>query len=274
MDNQRLILFVVFSFTLLLLWESWQSKYQPPLPTPTVTGQSASAPTPSQALNAPALSAAAPSSAALGRGQRAVVETDVLRAEIDSTGGDLRALQLLLYRETEHKDQILALFEDSVTRPYVAQNGLIGAGLPTHRSVFQLTPGTYRLRNGTAQLQVPLVWTDAATGVRVEKTYTFTRGSYQVDLQTRILNGGIRYDDYGIKASGFGTQNGVANVFGAQSQHHGLPNFNLGMVVKPMPIGSVFCDTNVVLRSSLEEVPEQREIHNASSYSIGKTTNC
>jgi len=192
MDNQRLILFVVFSFTLLLLWESWQSKYQPPLPTPTVTGQSASAPTPSQALNAPALSAAAPSSAALARGQRAVVETDVLRAEIDSTGGDLRALQLLPYRETENKDQILALFEDSVTRPYVAQNGLIGAGLPTHRSVFQLTPGTYRLRNGAAQLQVPLVWTDAATGVRVEKTYTFTRGSYQVDLQTRIFNGGTR----------------------------------------------------------------------------------
>ena len=45
-----------------------------------------------------------------------------------------------------------------------------------------------------------------------------------------ILNGGIRYDDYNIKASGFGTKNGVPNVFNAQEQHYGMPNFNLGVV--------------------------------------------
>jgi catecholate siderophore receptor len=55
-----------------------------------------------------------------------------------------------------------------------------------------------------------------------------------------ILNGGIRYDDYTIKVNGYGTVGGVANVFGAQEQHYGLPNFNLGMVLKPMPIGSVY----------------------------------
>ena len=50
MDNQRLILFIVFSFSLLLLWEAWQDKHAPaPIAPATV-----SAPTPSQALNAPA----------------------------------------------------------------------------------------------------------------------------------------------------------------------------------------------------------------------------
>ncbi|MHB8915882.1 MAG: membrane protein insertase YidC [Thiobacillus sp.] len=191
MDNQRLILFVVFSFTLLLLWESWQSQHQPPAPTPTTSSQTSAAPTPSQAMNLPAAgSTPTPSTAALQRGQRAIVETDVIRAEIDSTGGDIRALQLLPYRETEDKRKTLALFEDSATRPYVAQNGLIGAGLPTHRSVFQLNPGTYRLANGANQVQVPLVWTDPASGVRVEKTYTFTRGSYKVELSTRVINAG------------------------------------------------------------------------------------
>jgi len=29
MDNQRLILFIVFSFSLLLLWEAWQDKQAP-----------------------------------------------------------------------------------------------------------------------------------------------------------------------------------------------------------------------------------------------------
>ena len=194
MDNQRLILFVVFSFTLLLLWESWQTKHQPPVPAPAISSQPGATPTPSQAMNLPAPGSAAPASpsAALLRGQRAIVETDVLRAEIDSTGGDVRGLQLLRYRESEDKNKTLVLFEDSVTRPYVAQNGLIGAGLPTHRSVFQLKPGTYRLANGASQLQVPLVWTDPANGVRVEKTYTFTRGSYRVDISTRVINGGTQ----------------------------------------------------------------------------------
>ena len=55
-----------------------------------------------------------------------------------------------------------------------------------------------------------------------------------------ILNGGIRYDDYNIKTSGFGTVNNRPNVFGAQEQQYGLPNFNLGLTLKPLPNGSVY----------------------------------
>ena len=55
-----------------------------------------------------------------------------------------------------------------------------------------------------------------------------------------ILNGGIRYDDYNIKASGFGTVNNRPNAFGAQEQQYGLPNFNLGLTLKPLPNGSVY----------------------------------
>ncbi len=55
-----------------------------------------------------------------------------------------------------------------------------------------------------------------------------------------ILNGGVRLDDYNIKASGYGTVNGVPNVFGSQEQHYTMPNFNLGMVFKPVPIGSIY----------------------------------
>lgn len=55
-----------------------------------------------------------------------------------------------------------------------------------------------------------------------------------------ILNGGVRYDDYNIKTSGYGTVNGVANVFGQQKQDYGMPNFNLGLTLKPLPNGSVY----------------------------------
>jgi catecholate siderophore receptor len=54
-----------------------------------------------------------------------------------------------------------------------------------------------------------------------------------------ILNGGIRYDDYTINTSGWGTVAGVS-TFGAQSAEFGLPNFNLGVTLKPLPNGSVY----------------------------------
>ena len=56
-----------------------------------------------------------------------------------------------------------------------------------------------------------------------------------------ILNGGIRYDDYGIKRQGYGTVNGVSrDVFGTQAAEFGLPNFNLGLTLKPLPNTSVY----------------------------------
>jgi catecholate siderophore receptor len=54
-----------------------------------------------------------------------------------------------------------------------------------------------------------------------------------------ILNGGIRYDDYRLNTSGYGTVNGV-NTFGTQAAEFGLPNFNLGLTYKPLPNGSVY----------------------------------
>jgi YidC/Oxa1 family membrane protein insertase len=190
MDNQRLILFIVFSFSLLLLWEAWQDKHAPPPAAPiTASAPAAGAlPSPSQVLNTPA--AATTTQTGFAKGPQAVVETDVYRATIDANGGDLRELQLLAYRESEDKNQVFTLFEGSQTQPYLAQSGLVGKDLPTHRSVFQLNPGTYRLAGGAVQLEVPLVWSDPATGVRVEKTYIFKRGSYQIVLKTRVVNNG------------------------------------------------------------------------------------
>lgn len=54
-----------------------------------------------------------------------------------------------------------------------------------------------------------------------------------------ILNGGIRYDDYNIHTSGYGT-GGLSSVFGQQAAEFGMPNFNLGLTLKPRPNGSVY----------------------------------
>ncbi|MCP1907717.1 catecholate siderophore receptor [Bradyrhizobium elkanii] len=54
-----------------------------------------------------------------------------------------------------------------------------------------------------------------------------------------ILNGGIRYDDYKINTSGYLTSGG-RTTFGSQSADFGMPNFNLGLTLKPLPNGSVY----------------------------------
>src|SRR5437868_3326573 len=70
-----------------------------------------------------------------------------------------------------------------------------------------------------------------------------TKSAYLIDTANYnallILNGGIRYDDYNIGVTGFSTVSG-ASKFGAQAAEFGLPNFNLGVVLKPMAIASVY----------------------------------
>jgi catecholate siderophore receptor len=55
-----------------------------------------------------------------------------------------------------------------------------------------------------------------------------------------ILNGGVRVDDYNIRANGYGSVNNVPNIYGQQEQHYTMPNWNAGIVVKPLPIASVY----------------------------------
>lgn len=192
MDTQRLILFVVFSFSLLLLWEAWQTKDQVPQTTAAV-GQTAKqaadgvpAATPVQA-DKPVEQQAPQQGQTIASGARAVVETDVYRAEIDANGGDLRKLELIGYHELDDANKTLVLLNDAAAAPYVAQNGLLW-GLPTHKDVFQLKPGVYKLTGDT--LAVPMTWSNPATGLAVEKTYVFRRGSYEIELIQKISNNG------------------------------------------------------------------------------------
>jgi catecholate siderophore receptor len=112
------------------------------------------------------------------------------------------------------------------------------------------------LPGGTSGGSVPLVniYNPQFTFANVGNNPQWTGLPTKIDIQTKsvylldtanyndwvILNGGVRFDDYNIKTSGFGTVNTVPNVFNAQSQHYGLPNFNLGAVYKPVPIGSIY----------------------------------
>ena len=193
MDNRRLILLLVFSFSLLMLWEAWQKQGQPKPVAPTAAVPAASAPaagnaavpTPSTTATAPGVPTAAP--AADQPAARVTVKTDLFHADVSAQGGDLVRLEILQHRATEDKSRNFVLFDDK--HRYAAQSGLIGAGLPNHKTVWQLPAGAQELKAGENELRVRLT-ANAEGGVQVAKTYVFRRGSYQIDVEHEIVNAG------------------------------------------------------------------------------------
>ena len=82
--------------------------------------------------------------------------------------------------------------------------------------------------------------TGMPTNILIDTTSTYVLDSVNYrDLV--ILNGGLRYDDYKINTSGWGTVGGGApNSFNSQTAEFGMPNFNVGITVKPLPYASVY----------------------------------
>jgi YidC/Oxa1 family membrane protein insertase len=187
MDTQRLILFIIFSFSVLMLWDAWQ-KEQHPVPVSHIaqeTPQASQAPTPTvRAADTSAKDAGGP----LQTGERVRVQTDLIYAEIDTLGGDLRRLELLKHHDTQDKSKNFVLLEDDPKHLYIAQSGLIGNDLPTHKTPFSAAVTQYKLTEGVNELQVRLVWT-GASGIKVDKVFTFHKGSYVVDVAYEINNG-------------------------------------------------------------------------------------
>jgi len=198
MDSQRLILFFVFSFSVFMLLDAWQRDQQPARPPAAVAGKedkdrvpppSAQLPMPGEKLAAgqvavPKLDSKLPETGAAIR-----VETDVLIVELSSHGGDVRRVEFKNHRDTVERTKNFVLLESGPSRTYVAQAGLIGEGLPNHRTLYAATAQSFRLAEGQDEVEVRLT-APAAGGVEVAKVFRFRRGSYLIDVSFEIANGG------------------------------------------------------------------------------------
>jgi len=192
MDTRRLILFVIFSFSIMILWNSWQQKNRPELPIQSTVQQETPATGSSASTNssgtATANNATNEGIFKLEKGQRIRVSTDLFQAEIDTVGGDLRHLSLNKHLASDGKQGNFVLMDDAQTPMlYVAQTGLMGAGLPNHKSLFTSTAASYTMANGAVSQEVRLSW--MGNGIGVDKIYTFHRGSYVIDVNYQINNG-------------------------------------------------------------------------------------
>jgi len=208
MDLQRLFLFLIFSFSLVLVWDGWQ-RYQHPerfvqqsetakqaLPTPQTTLAAGSGI--NEAPNS-VQGTIAQQSVSRPTGKVILVKTDLLEAQISSIGGDIISLALLKHPDAEDKSKPLVLFHRGEgTHNYVAQSGLLGTGLPNHNTQFVAENDRYELSGNTEQMQVRLKALDSS-GLKTTKVITFHKGSYLVDIVYEMENAGKQ----AVTASGY-----------------------------------------------------------------------
>ena len=209
-DIRRTILWVIFGFSMVLLWDKWQLHNGNkatffPSPSPAVT---APAQTPAGGASAVAGAAGVPSAAAPSAGaqdvaavpgqpaptapatrERIEVTTDVYRLSFDSEGGSLTHAELLKHVDMADKSRNFLLFDESAERVYVAQTGLIGGSYPTHKTVMKAVPGPRALKDGENELSIRFESPDLG-GVKLVKTWTLKRGSYDMAVAHEVVNTG------------------------------------------------------------------------------------
>ena len=199
-EIRRIILWLVFIFSLALLWDQWEISHgRKPMfmPSPTKATQTApAAATSSDAATPPAVAnnTAVPqpdnNSSNTIKSERVEISTDVLKLTFDTQGGSLLRAELLKHADVLRPGQNVVLFDDSKERVYLGQTGLIGStsseAWPTHKSAMRFS-GPTALKEGEDQLTFQFQSLDAGD-VSLVKTYTLTRGSYVLKLQHDITN--------------------------------------------------------------------------------------
>ena len=210
-DIRRTILWVIFGFSMVLLWDQWQvhngqkptffpssatQSTKSPVVASSVSGSAAvpSTTTPvASASSVPGMSTLPADQANSGtKKERLVVSNDVLTLTFDTEGGTLVRSEFAKYADMADKKSGFVLLDESNSRVYVAQSGLIGAtgtNLPTHKTVMAVLPGDRSLKEGKNQFEVKFE-SPTVGGIKLVKTYTVKRGEYDLAVRHEMINTG------------------------------------------------------------------------------------
>ena len=118
------------------------------------------------------------------------VRTDLLEVTIDTLGGDIIAANLFQYPESlNSKSPYLLLNDDKKTR-YIAESGLLshtGPDTTVQQALYTTPQLNYVMNPGENALVVTMNW-QQANGLKVSKTFTFARDSYEVKVGYQVDN--------------------------------------------------------------------------------------
>jgi YidC/Oxa1 family membrane protein insertase len=183
-----------------MLWQSWVEYSSPEQPvqisrdnvTTDNIDKGAIPETPSFSSDAPAMSqdTLSPTVSKAPEGEAVLVETDLLKVEINTYGAGLNKVWLKDYSvDIDHPDDLFQLMNDRGEEIYMAQGGLLvqGREFPTHKTLYTSSKKSYKLAENKDKLNVEFVW-NSADGITYKKIYTFHRDSYVVDISYKVFN--------------------------------------------------------------------------------------
>ena len=212
-DIRRTILWVIFGFSMVMLWDQWQvynGQKATFFPSPAKTTAQPAAPASPGTINSgvPVAGTASPSGngtnlaavpataqpvAVTAPRERLAVSTDVLNITFDTEGGSIVRTEFVKHIDMADKARRFVLLEESKDRTYLAQTGLIasagGGAFPTHKTVMTAVPGDRTLKEGVNELSVKFESPEQG-GVKLVKTYTLTRGAYAIAVRHEVVNTG------------------------------------------------------------------------------------
>ena len=207
METQRLLLYLAFGFLCLIIYQTWMLDYHAPAPVaqtstdtpgastqPATVQTDASLPSAEDIPNAVAGSSAPAAQAPAQDPQVRTVSfsTDVIDGSISTLGATINKVELKDYPiSIEQPDTSFLLVSDDPLQYLVAESGLQARAnepAPTHKEIMSVEGDSFNLEEGQNTLSIPFTWM-SESGIKVTKTLTFTRGSYEVGVDYNIENG-------------------------------------------------------------------------------------
>ncbi|ARB92753.1 membrane protein insertase YidC [Legionella longbeachae] len=197
MDIRRVILYMALALISLSLWNAWQIDY-PTKPAPTdsaITNQQNSEPLlPQMAPSTAVATSITPANDVKTSNAPIIhVKTDVLDIGIDLQQGDIVSSQLLAYPQSiEEKNKPFLLLQNQPNERYIASSNLFvasGQNIQALNFNFTSPQQQYELDPNQKQLVVTLNGKNG-DGLDVKKEFTFTKGSYVIDVEYKIVNQG------------------------------------------------------------------------------------
>ncbi len=207
MGNQRFLLYITLFFVSYLIWAQWHKAYGPKPVINSPTTQVSEKTPQHQAGNliSPGI---IPEAIVTGDHKIArkniqqksndvyiQVKTDLIDAEIDTRGGDIKKLELLKYLVKAGGSKKINILSKNPNEFQVVQSGLVSVekGVsPSHNQIYRAEKLNYRLETGENEIKVPLYWTNS-NGLTVKKVLIFKRNSYEVDVNYYITAGSKRW---------------------------------------------------------------------------------
>ena len=205
-DIKRTILWVIFGFSMVLLWDQWQvyngkkPTFFPPKDLTAIESTNKSETKNSQGVEIPKVSADSGSNKIeeinkakendTPKENTYVIKNNNLELTISSDGGTIIKSRFLKQTDSKNQNQPVSLLEQSKLRVYMAQTGLIGSetnlNFPNHKTAMQMTKWTQSEKKD--EDQVLEFSTETQSGIKLIKTIKLSPDQYFVDIKHTVVN--------------------------------------------------------------------------------------